>query len=69
MYISYKRLWKKLVDLEMRKKDLCALAGISTASITKMGKGGHVSTEILAKVCIALDLTFDDIMEIVREEE
>ncbi len=69
MYISYKKLWMKLAGLEMRKKDLCKNAGISMAPLTKMGKGGHVTSEILMKICIALDCTFDDIAEIVREDE
>lgn len=46
--VSYKKLWKMLIDKDMKKKDLCAKAGISTASVTKMGKGGHVTTEVLA---------------------
>ena len=50
MYISYKKLWMKLAGLEMRKKDLCALANISMAPLTKMGKGGHVTSEILMKM-------------------
>ena len=47
MYVSYKKLWKILIDRDMKKKDLYELAGVSPASITKMGKGGHVTTEIL----------------------
>ena len=69
MSVSYKKLWKMLIDKVMKKKDLCAKAGISTASVTKMGKGGHVTTEILAKICSAMDCTLDDIMEIVPEKE
>ena len=57
-----------LIDKDMKKKDLCAKAGISTASVTKMGKGGHVTTEVLMKICTALDCTMDDIMEIVQDE-
>ena len=57
-----------LIDKDMKKKDLCAKAGISTASVTKMGKGGHVTTEVLMKICTALDCTMDDIMEIVPGE-
>ena len=68
MEVSYKKLWKILIDKDMKKKDLCALAGISSASVTKMGKGGHVTTEVLAKICTALDCTIDDIMEIVPEQ-
>lgn len=69
MEVSYKKLWKMLIDKDMKKKDLCAKAGISTASVTKMGKGGHVTTEVLAKICTALDCTMDDIMEIVQEDK
>ena len=69
MSVSYKKLWKLLIDKDMKKKDLCAKAGISSASVTKMGKGGHVTTEVLAKICCALDCTMDDIMEIVPEKE
>ena len=53
MAVSYKKLWKMLIDKDMKKKDLCAKAGISTASVTKMGKGGHVTTEVLAKICFS----------------
>ena len=68
MAVSYKKLWKMLIDKDMKKKDLCEKAGISTASVTKMGKGGHVTTEILVKICAAMECTLDDIMEIVPEE-
>ena len=68
MAVSYKKLWKMLIDKDMKKKDLCAKAGISTASVTKMGKGGHVTTEVLMKICTALDCTMDDIMEIVQDQ-
>ena len=50
-------------------EDLSEKAGISPATITKMGKGGHVTTEVLAKICSALDCTVDDIMEILAEED
>ena len=69
MAVSYKKLWKMLIDKDMKKKDLCAKAGISTASVTKMGKGGHVTTEVLMKICTALECTMDDIMEIVVDTE
>lgn len=68
MAVSYKKLWKLLIDKDMKKKDLCAKAGISSASVTKMGKGGHVTTEVLAKICAALDCTMDDILEVVPQE-
>ena len=68
MAVSYKKLWKLLIDKDMKKKDLCAKAGISSASVTKMGKGGHVTTEVLVKICAALNCTVDDIMEIVSDQ-
>lgn len=49
MAVSYKKLWKLLIDKDIKKKDLSAKAGVSPATITKMGKGGHVTTEILLK--------------------
>ena len=69
MAVSYKRLLKLLIDRDMKKKDLCAQAGISSASITKMGKNGHVTTEILLKICTALDCRIEDIMEIVPDDK
>ena len=68
MKVSYKRLWKLLIDKDMRKKDLCAKAGISPASVTKMGKNGHVTTEILQRICLALDCQIGDIMELIPED-
>lgn len=69
MRISYKPLWKSLIDREMKKKDLCEVAGISPASVTKMGKGGHVTTETLSKICLALDCRLEDIMELQPSSE
>lgn len=66
--VTYKRLWKMLIDRDMKRKDLCALAGISSTSVTKMGKCGSITTEVLCKICVALDCSFDDIMEIVPAE-
>lgn len=63
--VNYKRLWKLLIDRDIKKKDLCVKAGISPASVTKMGKNGHVTTEVLCKICTALDCDITDIMEIV----
>ena len=69
MAVSYKKLWKLLIDKDMKKKDLCALSGISPSSLTKMGKNGHVTTEVLLKICTALDCGVDDIMEIIPEAD
>ena len=67
MAVSYKRLWKLLIDKDMKKKDLCAKAGISSSSVTKMGKNGHITTEVLVKICAALECSLDDIMEIIPD--
>lgn len=68
MHISYKKLWKLLIDKDMKKKDLLLLSGISTASMAKLGKDENVNTNILLKVCKALNCDIADIMEIVEEE-
>ena len=67
MAVSYKKLWKLLIDKDMKKKDLCTLASISSSSVTKMGKGGHVTTEVLLKIYTALSCDIDDIIEIVPD--
>ena len=69
MSISYKKLWKLLIDRDMKKKDLREAAGISTASMAKLGKNENVNTDILIKVCKALDCDISDIMEIVDDND
>ena len=69
MKISYKKLWKLLIDREMMKKELAEQAGISTASIAKLGKNENVNTEILLKICTALKCDVSDIMEVVPDKE
>ncbi len=65
MGVSYKKLWKLLIDKDMKKKDLQAISGISWSSITKMSKNENVSMEVLMKICQALNCDIGDIMEIV----
>lgn len=69
MKISYKKLWKLLIDRDMMKKDLARQAGISTASIAKLGRNENVNTEIILKICIALSCDVSDIMEVVEDVE
>jgi len=64
MKISYKKLWHLLIDRNMNKGDLQRLAGISTTSIAKLSKGENLQTEVLVKVCAALNCDTSDIMEI-----
>ena len=69
MAASYKKLFKLLIDREMKKKDLAEAAGISIATITKMGKDGAVvSSDVLVRICSALGCTMDDIVEILPEK-
>ena len=69
MAISYKKLWKLLIDRDLKKKDLPALAGISSASVTKLSKNENVNTETLEKICNALNCDISDIMEMSDEKQ
>ena len=67
MGVSYKRLFKLMIDREMKKKDLQRQAGLSPASVTKLAKDEYVSMEVIVKVCNALNVEIGDIMEVTRE--
>lgn len=69
MDVSYKKLWKILIDKDMKKKDLQAAAGISWASVTKLSKGETVSMEVLMKICKTLDCNIGDIMDLIPSDE
>ena len=68
MEVSYKKLWKMLIDKDMRKKDLRSKAGISWSSITKLSRGDTVSLEVLMKICKALECDIGDIVELIPTE-
>ncbi len=67
MAISYNKLWKLLIDRAMNKQDLKLLSGISTTSMAKLGKGENITTDVLLKICKALNCDIADIMEVVPE--
>lgn len=69
MAIFYKRLWKLLIDKDLKKKDLVQLADISGYTINRLTKNENVNTETLVKICNALNCSIEDIMEITRNEE
>lgn len=69
MNVSYKKLWKLLIDKDMMKKDLQAETGLSWASVTKLSKGEPVSMEVLMKICKALHCDVGDIVEFIGEPE
>lgn len=68
MAVSYKRLWKLLIDKDMKKRDLALKAGVSQYTINKLNRGENVTTDVLVKICRALDCSLDDIMEILPED-
>ena len=68
MAASYKKLFKMLIDREMKSKELAAKAGVSPATLAKMKKdGATISSDVLVKICTALECTLDDIVEIVQD--
>ena len=67
MRISYNKLWKMLIDKNMKKSDLKEKAGISSASISKLGNGDNITTDVLIRICEALDCHLDDIMDTIDE--
>ena len=67
MAVSYKKLWKLLIDKDMKKKDLRIATGITTTALAKLGKNEHVNTEILAKICKVLECNIEDIVEVIEE--
>ena len=67
MGVSYKKLFKLLIDRNMKKKDLQEAAGLSPASVTKLAKDEYVSMEVLVKVCAALKVDIGEIMEVTQE--
>ena len=69
MTVSYNKLWKKLIDLEMSRTEMRLKAGISTKQLAKLGKNENVSTEILVKICAALGCNIDEIMDVVKQKE
>lgn len=69
MAVSYKRLWKLLIDRDMKKKDLAEKANLSNYTINKMNRGENVTIDTLVKICAVLDCTFDDILELVPDEK
>lgn len=67
MVISYKKLWKLLIDKDMKKQDLRTAAQLSSSTVAKLTHGENVSTAVLLKICAALQCDISDIMEVVPE--
>lgn len=69
MALSYNKLWKLLIDKELKKSDLNKLTGISDSTMAKLTKGENINTEILERICKALDCQIADIVEYIAEEK
>mgnify|MGYP000628874908 FL=1 len=68
MAVSYKKLWHILLDRDMKKKDLQEAAGLTKYAISKLSRDEDVTTEVLGKICVALNCTTDDIMEFIPDK-
>ena len=68
MALSYNKLWKLLIDKGLKKSDLHILAGLSQSTIAKLTKGENVNTEVLERICKALNCAIGDIVEFIKEE-
>ena len=69
MRISYNKLWKMLIDQNMNKRDLAEKSGVSTASIAKLSKGANITTDVLLKICEAMNCRIEDILETIDDKE
>lgn len=65
MNVSYKKLWKLLIDRDLKKKDLEEMAGVSHYTMNKLTHGDNVTTDVLGQICKALNVTIDEIMEFI----
>ena len=69
MKLSYKKLWVKLVERDLKKTEFARKAGISSASLAKLGKGANITTDVLLKICEYLKCDISDIVEVVKDED
>lgn len=69
MSVSYNKLWKLLIDKNMKKKELGEAAGISNSLIAKLGKNENVTVDVLVRICTALDCGINDIMELIPNDK
>lgn len=69
MGVSYKKLFKLMIDRDIKKKELRERAGIGNSTMTKLANNENVTMEVMAKICMALECTLDDIVEIIPNSE
>lgn len=68
MGVSYKKLFKLMIDRDMKKKDLKEMASIGNSTMTKLAKDENVTMDVMAKICNALNCTMDEIVEVLPDE-
>ena len=68
MTVSYKKLWKLLIDRDLKKKDLEQMANVSHYTMNKLTHGDNITTDVLCRICKALNVSMDDIMELVDDK-
>ncbi len=69
MHITYKKLFKLLIDRDMNRQDLKKLCGLSSASVAKLGKGENITTDMLVRICEGMNCKLEDIMELALDDE
>ena len=69
MSVSYKKLFKLLIDKNLKKKDLREMDGIGNSTMTKLANNENVTMKVMAKICSALDCKIDDVVEILPDEK
>ena len=69
MHITYKKLFKLLIDRDMNRQDLKKLCGLSSASVAKLGKGENITTDMLVRICEGMNCKLEDIMELAFDDE
>lgn len=69
MAVSYKKLFKMLIDKDMKKKDFRELTGISSNTVTKLANNENVTMEVIDKICIRMGCSIDEIVEIIPDEQ
>jgi len=69
LLVSYNKLWKLMIDLNMNKTQLCKVAGVSTNVVAKLSKNDFISMESLLRICKALHCDVGDIVEVIEESD
>ena len=69
MSVSYKKLWKLLIDKDMKKKDLQKVAKLSPSIVAKLGRNENISMDVLGRICLALECIIEEVMEFIPDND